>query len=715
MGINIKQHDTKDCGAAALASVCMYYKLHIPIARVRQYANTDKVGTSMLGLVEAARILGFNARGVKAVKENLSEIHLPAIAHVLAQQKFPHFVVIYKITPKYIQVMDPELGEQKKVPRAEFERDWTGLLLLLTPDENFKTGRIGASKAERLFSLLKPTKAGIIQIVLGALVYTILGMASSIYVQKITDFVIPNYNGNLMNLLSVGMIVILVIQVAVGILRSIITLNIGQVIDTRLILGYYKHLTQLQQSFFDNMRVGEILSRVNDAVKIRSFINDVAVSFFVNICIVVFSFLLMYTYNWKMALIITLCIPFYGVLYIISNSLNKKTIRTVMEKSAELESQLVESINSMETIKQFALEEYSNLKTEDRFIDLLKGVYKVSINNIGIGFASDAFAKVFTIVLFWVGTFYIFNNELTPGELFSFYSLIGYFTGPVQFLISSNRAVQEAVIASDRLFEIMDLEYEDPDKGHKINITPALVGDIRFEKLEFKYGSRPKVFESVSFVIPHKQVTAIVGASGSGKSTLMGLLQKIYPVTGGKIFIGDCDLQYVSNPSLRSIISVVPQSINLFAGSIWENITIGDVRPNMEKVIKICKQLKITDFTEKFPNGLSTYIGENGATLSEGQKQKIGIARALYREFEILIMDEATSSLDGFSDTCVQEVLLELKHQNKTIIIITHKLSSITDVDNIIVLKDGKIVEEGTHDSLIESEGYYNNLWKYQV
>jgi len=715
MGINIKQHDTKDCGAAALASVCMFYKLHIPIARVRQYANTDKVGTSMLGLVEAARILGFNARGVKAAMQNLDEVHLPAIAHVLAQQKFPHFVVIYKITPKYVQVMDPELGEQKKVPRAEFERDWTGLLLLLTPDENFKTGRIGASKMERLLSLLKPTKAGIIQIVLGALVYTILGMASSIYVQKITDFVIPNYNGNLMNLLSVAMIIILVVQVAVGILRSIITLNIGQVIDTRLILGYYKHLTQLQQSFFDNMRVGEILSRINDAVKIRSFINDVAVSFFVNICIVVFSFLLMYTYNWKMALIITLCIPFYGILYIISNRLNKKTIRTVMEKSAELESQLVESINSMETIKQFALEDYSNLKTEDRFIDLLKGVYKVSINNIGIGFASDAFAKVFTIVLFWVGTFYIFNNELTPGELFSFYSLIGYFTGPVQFLISSNRAVQEAVIASDRLFEIMDLEYEDPDKGHKVNITPALVGDIRFEKLEFKYGSRPKVFESVSFVIPHRQVTAIVGASGSGKSTLMGLLQKIYPVTGGKIFIGDCDLHYVSNPSLRSIISVVPQSINLFAGSIWENITIGDVRPNMEKVMKICKQLKITDFTEKFPNGLSTYIGENGATLSEGQKQKIGIARALYREFEILIMDEATSSLDGFSDTCVQEVIQELKDQDKTIIIITHKLSSITDVDNIIVLKDGKIVEEGTHDTLLESEGYYNNLWKYQV
>ena len=703
-----------DCGAAALASVCMFYKLQIPIARVRQYANTDRRGTNMLGLVEASKKLGFEAKGVRATMANLGEVKFPAIAHVLAQGKFPHYVVIYQVTPKYIKVMDPDLGDFKKIPLDDFQKEWTGLLVLLQPDENFKTGKIGTSNQKKLLSLLKPNRASIVQIVIGALLYTILGITTSIYVGKITDFVLPNGNGNLVNLLSVAMLVIIVVQLIVGLFRNILSLKIGQILDAKLILGYYKRLTELQQSFFDSMRVGEIISRINDAVKIRSFINEVAVNFFINICIVILSFILMYTYNWKMALIISSSIPFYGMLYFISNTLNKKTVRTVMEKSAELESQLVESINAMETIKQFGLEDYSNIKTEEKFISLLKSIYKVSIHNISVFFAGDAFAKILTIVLFWAGTYFIFKNDLTPGELFSLYALIGFFTAPIESLVNSNRQIQEAAIAADRLFEIMDLDQEE-SQGHKISLTPELVGNIRFEKVGFRYGSRAKVFEDISFVIPQKKITAIVGVSGSGKSTILGLLQKLYPISTGKIFIGDCDLHYLSNGSLRSVMSIVPQSIVLFAGDIFENITIGDPKPDVQKVLAICKRLRISDFIETLPNGYNTYVGENGSSLSEGQKQRIGIARALYRNFEILLMDEATSSLDGFSDSYVQEIIQDLKAQNKTIVIITHKLSSITHADHIIVLKDGKIIEEGTHPQLLASEGYYHSLYKNQV
>lgn len=704
-----------DCGAAALASICAFYKLHIPIARVRQYANTDKKGTNLLGLVEAAKKLGFIAKGAKiADPEDLGEVGLPAIVHILAQGRFPHYVVVYKANKQYVQVMDPEHGDLRKIPLEEFKKQMTGYLVLLSPDEDFKRGKIGVSKRQQILSLIKPNRAALIQIVIGALLYTVLGMATSIYIEKVTDYVLPNYNGNLMNLLSMAMLTIIGVQLVIGIFRAILNLRVGQIIDIRLILGYYKHLTRLPQSFFDNMRVGEIMSRINDAVKIRSFINEVAVSFFVNVCIVFFSFVLMYAYYWKIALMITLCIPFYLLLYVISNRLNKKTVRVVMEKSAELQSQLVESINAMETIKLYNLGEHANLKTEERFIDLLKSIYKVTINNIAIFFSSDVFAKIFTVLLFWVGTYFIFRNELSPGELFSFYSLIGYFTGPIEALVTANRPIQEAVIAADRLFEIMDLENEPDIDDQKIQLQSDLLGDIRFENIDFRYGSRAKVFEDVSFSIEQKKVTAIVGISGSGKSTLIALLQKMYPLGGGKVYIGDYDLKYVSTYSLRSMISIVPQSIVLFAGTIIENISIGDPSPDMKKIFKICKDLDILSFIESLPNGFETYIGENGTTLSGGQRQRIGIARALYKDFDIFIMDEATSSLDSFSDAVVQKVVHDLKEQNKTIIIITHRLSSITHADKIIVLKDGKVIEEGQHRPLLDSNGYYAELWKMQ-
>ena len=712
MRIRIKQYDAMDCGAAALTSVCAFYKLQIPITRVRQYANTDRKGTNMLGLVEAAKRIGFNAKGVKAQKDDLISLEYPAIAHILSEGKYPHYVTIYKVSPKNVTFMDPEYGEMKKQSLENFAKYWTGYLILLQISEQFKIGKIGSSRRSVIFSLLKPNRKSIIQIIVGSLIYTLLGITTSIYIGKITDWVIPNYNGNLMNLLSILMIVIIITEFTIGVIKSIISLRVGQSLDYKLILGYYKQLTGLPQSFFDRMRVGEIMSRVNDAIKIRIFINEVATDFFINICIGIFSFLLMYSYNYKIALILTLCIPIYILIYFITNKLNKVTLRILMEKSAELQSQLFESISSMETIKLLALEDYSNLKTEEKFIDVLKISLKTSLYNIYLFYLTHGFGKLFIVILFWLGTFYIFKNELTPGELFSFYALLGYFTGPIQSIISANKPIQEALIAANRLFEIMDIEVEEQTAIKNITLTPELVGDIRIENIGFRYGYREKVFENLTIKLEKGKINAIVGVSGSGKSTLIALLQKLYPIDSGKIFIGNLDLSYVTNSSLRSIVSVVPQNITLFAGTILENITIGDSSPKLEKVFSICDQLGILEFIEKMPKAFETYIGENGTALSGGQRQRIGIARALYRNFEILILDEATSSLDSFNDGLVHDILTKLRAENKTIIIITHRISSITNSDKILVLKNGQLIQEGTHEELIHQSGHYADLSK---
>lgn len=719
--MKIKQHDYRDCGAACLASVAGHYKLKIPIARIRQYAGTDKKGTNVLGLLEAAQKMGFQAKGVKGVEDSLDKIPKPAIAHVILRREasmatlngqpaeLHHYVVIYKVTATHITVMDPGDGKYHKKTRAEFMKEWSGVLVLLLPDEQFETGDKKISVLRRFWNLLKPRSAVMTQSLVGAALYTVLGLSTSIYIQKITDHVIIGQNKNLLNLLSTMMIIILVLKTLIGTVKSFFALKVGQQIDAQLILGYYKHLLKLPQRFFDTMRVGEITSRISDAVKIRVFINDVVISLAVNVFIVVFSFVLMFTYHWKLALMVLVIIPFYGLTYFLSNRINKKLQRQLMENSADLESQLVESLNSATTIKRFGLESWANLKTENNFIRLLQTIYKSGTSGIYLGTFSEFISALFTIILLWYGTYLVIDNEITPGELLSFYSIIGYFTGPAQSLIGANKSIQDALIAADRLFEIMDLEHEETE--NKVKLTPESVGDITFSEVSFRYGTRVQVFENLSLKINKGEITAIVGESGSGKSTLMSLLQNLYPLTSGYIKIGSFDIKYIDNDTLRQNISVVPQQIDLFNGNILENIAVGDFEPDMQRILGISQILGIIEFVEKLPQGFETPIGENGTSLSGGQRQRIAIARALYKNPEVLILDEATSALDTLSEQYVQNTIKLLRQAGKTVIIIAHRLSTVRHADKIIVLENGQLMEEGNHTQLFEKRGKYFELW----
>ncbi|MDO4229041.1 MAG: peptidase domain-containing ABC transporter, partial [Capnocytophaga sp.] len=556
-------------------------------------------------------------------------------------------------------------------------------------------------------------KSILLQALIGAVIYTALGLSTSIYIEKITDYVLIDGNKRLLNLLSVAMIVILVFQVFLGAMKSVLTLQTGQKIDKHLILGYYKHLLKLPQRFFDTMKVGEIISRVNDAVKIRSFINDVSIQIFVNIFIVLFSFVLMFIYYWKLALVVALVIPLYIFVYWLTNRLNKKVERRAMEESAELESHLVESLNSIRTIKQFGIETFANNKTDNQFSILLKTIYKSVLNGLFSGSSSEFLSRVFTIVLLWVGAGYVIERAITPGELLSFYALIGYFTSPVSELIGMNKTIQNALIAADRLFEIMDLEREEITE--KIELTPEGVGDIHFKNVSFSYGTRVDVFEDFSCVIEKGKTTAIVGGSGGGKTTLASLIQNLYPLKSGKILIGDYDIAYISNYSLRNIVSVVPQQIDLFSGNVVENIALGEDFPDIQRIVDITKRLGILEFIEKLPNGFQTYLGENGSQLSGGQKQRIAIARALYKNPEILILDEATSSLDTESEQSIQKTLNEFREQGKTMLVIAHRLSTIANADIILVLQNGQIIEQGSHNELLSRDSTYKTMWEKQI
>lgn len=710
--IKIKQHDIKDCGAACLASIGNHFKVNIPIARIRQFAHTDTRGTNVLGIIQGAEKMGLTGKGVKGGIDALDKIPLPAIAHIVVQQQLHHYIVIYKVQKNIITAMDPAYGKLEKYTFEEFQKIWTGVLVLFAKNDDFKTYNDKVSPLKRFWDLVQPHKSILIQALIGAIVFTILGLAISIYVQKITDYVLVDGNRKLLNLLSISMVFIILLQAYIGSRKSIFVMKTGQLIDAKLILGYYKHLMHLPQRFFDTMQIGEITSRINDAVKIRSFINDVAIDLFVNLFIVVFSFALMFTYYWKLALVILLVIPFYLIVYLVMNRLNKKVERKIMENAADLQTQLVESVTHIRTVKEFGIEDFSNLKTENKFVKLLFTTYKSGLNSVFAGTSTQFLASIFTVILLWIGSGYVIDREITPGELFSFYALIGYFTSPVASLIGMNKTIQNALIAADRLFEIMDLEREETE--NKLALQKDNIGDIIFENVTFSYGTRTEVFKNFNALFKRNETTAVVGESGSGKTTLIALLQNLYPIKEGKISIGDYDLKHIHYQSLRNLIGVIPQQLNLFSGNIIENIALGESFPNIQRILDLSKQLGILEFVEKLPNGFETQIGENGALLSGGQKQRIAIARALYKNPEILLMDEATSALDTNSEQIVKQTIDNFKMQGKTVIVIAHRLSTIANADTILVMENGKIVESGNHKQLLELKSKYFDLWNKQ-
>ncbi len=703
-GIRVKQRDISDCGAACLSSVAACYGLQIPVSRIRLYAGTNKQGTNLSGLIEAAGHLHFQARAARAHGIKPAKIPVPSIYHLVLKDGLQHFVVVYKVKNNRIWFMDPAIGKIIKHPLSDFEKNWSGVVLLLAPSNQFRRGNEKKPLFNRFWELIKPHRIRLTQAILCAMVYTLLGLSISIYVQKIFDFGLSDRNKTLINQLSLLMVGLLVFRMTMGFLKSLLALRTGQQIDNRLILGYYKHLLELPQRFFDNMQVGEIISRINDAVRIRVFINDVALSVVINLFSLAFCVTVMFFYYWKLALITLFCIPVYLVVYWIADGLNAKWQRKMMENSAALESQLVESIQGVTTIRRFHAADRFHLKTENRFAILMYSVYGGSRSSFLLTYFTEGITGLLTIGILWSGSGMVIDRILSSGELMSFYTLIVFFTGPVQALIGANRSLQEAMIAADRLFEITDLETE---KKVVRGTDRVLKGDLIFRDVHFSYTPANPVFSGLNLHIPQNRMTGITGDSGCGKSTLLSLTQLIYPLNAGSILIGETDIRDLSTAALRKQITAVPQYTDLFQEDFIFNITLGDPHPDMDRLFEISRRLGLDEMICRLPNRYQTIIREQGMNLSGGQKQKIGIARALYVNPSILLLDEASSSLDTESELKLLDTLQWFSGFGKTIIIIAHRPAALKYCDTVICLKQGKAVASESRFSRLADDNTY--------
>ena len=705
----MRQRDSADCGAACLVSIAAWYRLRLPIARVRQLTHTDASGTTALGLLQAASRLGFQAKGVRATAEALGTLPLPAIAHVV-RDRAQHWVVLSRVQAKHVEVMDPALGARQRRDRGSFVREWSGVLVLLVPTGRFVRGDRRTPVMRRFASLVAPHRSILGIAFVGAVVHTALSLTTSVYVQQLVDHVLVDGNRNLLDLMSLALVIAIVAQACVGRMKGLLLLHTGQRIDATLILGYYRHLLALPQRFFDAMRIGEITSRMGDAVKIRALINDVALELVMSAIIIVLALAVLFVYSTILGALVLGMIPIYAGIWAVANSRNRRVSRQLMERAAELQSQVVESISTIGTIKRFGLEADMELRTETRFVRLLRAVFRAARTSLVTTTATGMVSRLAVVAVLWVGSTLVIDRQLTPGELMSSYALLGFLTGPLLTLITANRTIQDAMIAADRLFEIMDLEHDRVAEHATIGAVGG--GDIELEQVSFRYGARAPALRDVTLRFPHGTITAIVGESGSGKSTIAALIQRVYVADEGRVRIGGIDVRHLSSDSLRALVCTVPQRIDLIAGSIAENITLGDSHPDSRRALDAMRAAGIAEAIDRMPNGWNTLLGENGATLSGGERQRLAIARALYRDPEILILDEATSSLDGPSVLKVREMIEVRRARGLTVIVIAHNLDLAVSADLVVVLREGAVVEQGRHADLVGRRGAYRSLWE---
>ena len=721
----IKQHDYSDCGVACLATIVKQNGYQVSLAKIREIAGTDRRGTNVYGVIKAAESLGFNAKGIKGNnKEALfTKFPLPCIAHVIVDERLLHFVVIHKITKKEIIIADPAVGIVKLTPE-EFlgekpnkeksaKYQWTGVLILLSKNENFRKGKETKGLFSRFIHLLKPQTKLMLHIFVASLVYTFLGIIGAFYYKELIDTILPDDLEKTLMTLSIGVIFLNIFKTLLNAFRTQLSLYLSQKLDISLLYGYYKHVIDLPLNFFGTRKVGEIISRFNDAGKVRDAISGATLTIMIDTIMAIAGAIILYIQNNKLFGITLIMVILYIIVVAIFRKKYEELNRKQMENNSQLTSYMVESFNGIQTIKAYNAERKAESETEIRFIKLLRSIFNLnSINNIQVSI--KAFIEsIGGVVILWLGGMSVIRGEMTIGALITFHSLLVYFLDPVKNLINLQPQLQTAFVAADRLGEILDLELEKSSGEYRKLCPKKLLGDILFRNVNFRYGTKKLTLKNINLVIKKGQKVAFVGESGSGKTTLSKLLLHFYSIESGEILLDGNNIEDIQIERLRERIAYISQETFLFSGTIFENLSLGLDNATLDDIVYASKLAQAHDFINELPLRYETILEENGANLSGGQKQRLAIARAILKKPDILILDEATSNLDAITECALERTINEYCKEMTTIFI-AHRLSTIKNCDRIFVMDKGKIIEGGTHEELKLLGGKYAELVRQQ-
>lgn len=718
------QLDSMDCGPTCLRMITKFYGRSYSLQYLREHAFITREGVSMLGISDAAEQIGFRTMGVRVTLGQLdTELPLPCILHWNQR----HFVVCYKIKNGKYYIADPA-NKRLVYEKEEFEHCWfstqvegkdTGTALLLEPGPEFYDREEDVKDKKRelsfFFRYLTPYKRELFQLILGMLTGSILQLIMPFLTQSLVDTGIRDGNLSFITLILIAQVVIFVAQLSVGFIRSWILLHMNTRINIALISDFLAKLMRLPLHFFDTKMVGDIMQRIGDHNRIESFMTGSSISaLFSFVNFIVFGFVLAY-YD----------LTILG-LFLFGNGLYVAWVLAFMRYRRELDikrfaqaageqSNLFQLVTGMQEIK------LNNCETEKRWEweRIQVKLFKISIKGLALGqyqqLGSVFFNQTTNILISFTAARAVVSGEMTLGMMMSLTYIVGQLTAPIEQFIGFARSFQDAKISLERLGEIHQREDEEQTLALKVNTLPENRA-LQIEDVSFSYdgADRDYVLEHINLTIPQHKVTAIVGASGSGKTTLIKLLLGFYEPNKGNIKIGDLSLKNMNPHVWRARTGCVMQDGFIFSDSIAKNIAIGAEVIDKERLLHAVTVANIRDFIDSLPLGYNTKIGMEGNGVSQGQRQRILIARAVYKNPEFIFLDEATNALDANNEREIMEHLHQF-YKGRTVVVVAHRLSTVRDADNIVVLDKGQVVEGGTHEELTARRGVYYKLVKNQL
>ncbi|NJK74038.1 MAG: ATP-binding cassette domain-containing protein [Microcoleus sp. SU_5_6] len=722
-----QQQSASDCGAACLAMISEYWGKKYSINYLREVAEVGRSGTSPKNLAKAAENLGFQARPVRASLAPLRNQN-PWIAHWQGN----HYVVVCRFRNHQVLIADPAAGKRWMNVKT-FSENWTGYAIILDPTPQLYRNRNAENKGiktQNFLGIVWPYRGIVAQILAASLFIQLFGIITPLFTQVILDQVVVSKSLVTLHVFAIGLLLFGVWRLLLTATRQYLLDYLSNRIDLTLVSGFINHTLSLPIKFFESRHVGDILTRVQENQKIQAFLTRQAITAWLDALMAIVYIGLMVYYNWQLALLVLALIPPIVILTLAATPLLRQVSRDIFNEGAKQNSYLVEMISGIATIKATAADREMRWRWEDQLTEMINAKFRGQKLANSLQVIGGSVNTLGSTVLLWYGAMLVIQDQLTIGQFVAFNMMIGSVISPVLSVVGLWDEFQEVVVSIERLDDVFATQPEEsPDKP--MLVLPRIQGNVKLENVCFRYSPNDErhTLQNISFEVEAGETVAIVGRSGSGKSTLVKLLQGFYYPETGRLTVDGHDIRHISPHSLRSQLGVVPQDCFLFSGTILENIVLYKNGPtslyqneetkdadfaSCQRAIEVAKLAEAHQFIQDMPLGYQTPVGERGTSLSGGQRQRIAIARALLGDPRILILDEATSSLDTESERRFQQNLARIS-RDRTVFIIAHRLSTVRNADRILVLDRGILAEQGTHDKLMDDRGLYYHLAQQQL
>lgn len=708
---HVKQHDSSDCGVACLLSLIRYYGGDSTIQHLREISGTSQAGTTLLGLYQAANKFGFKAEGAEANGiDDLIKHGKPTVLAILLDGKYEHYVVYYGIENGNFIIGDPTKGVEIYASE-KLERIWTKKCLLLEPTEGFvRKADTQQQKKRWLLDLIREDAGMLIASVIIGIAMSVLGMVMAVFSQKLVDDVLPAHDTRKLVIGLVLVAILLLVRVFIGAMRSRLLITQSKDFNNRIIDFFYARLLHLPKPFFDMRKVGDMVARMNDTRRIQTVISSLAGDTIINVLMVVVSLVFLAIYSWQIALISLLCMPvFFWVIYRHNKAIISQQ-REVMAGYAMTESNFISTINGIAAIKNYNRQSVFQKINQFLYTAFQGKVFELGKTQIHIGVLSGIASVVIMLGLVAYSSFQVFSEAISVGELMAILGITGSLFPAVASLALISIPINEAKVAFDRMFEVIGINAP-TEQDQEFEAIPKEAKLLVINDLSFRFIGRKKLLDSISMWFKRGTITCIVGESGCGKSTLCQILQRFYTPELGGIYLDGVAIDKFSSEQWTQLVSVVPQDVYIYNGTVLDNICFGDIPQDLNDIVTFCEKYGFDKFINELPQGLMTIVGEEGINLSGGQKQLVAFARALYKPSQILLLDEMTAAMDRKTERTICNLLLQLK-KDHIIVFVTHRLETAQKIGDLIyVIENGHIQGAGTHDQLLRTKNFYGEYW----